>query len=78
MSDLTVIQLVVAQRERELRAETRWDRWDLLLVPLAGVFALAAVPCLFVGVIVTVVLSLWGKSPDRKAEDGANSERIRS
>jgi len=54
MSDLTIVQLVVSQRERELRAQHTPDLIDWLAVPCFCVFGV----CIMLLVLVTSTLAL--------------------
>jgi hypothetical protein len=56
MADLTDTRRVIAQRERDLRAENAWGMVDLVALPVAGiivvlVFSLAIIP----GIVTLIV-----------------------
>lgn len=70
MSDMTVVQLVVAQRERELRALRRWGPLDVVVLPVASLLLAIAVAWLLVAGPVAVGLRLVRKPTRAAPADG--------
>jgi hypothetical protein len=68
MSEMTIVQLMVAQREREWRAERKPGRFEWLAVPVVCVFMVCTILLVFVSCIVAVLLGLF-RQPDTQAID---------
>jgi uncharacterized membrane protein len=58
MSDMTVVQLVAAQRGRELRTDGQLGIWDCLAIPVFGVVLAFLIVWLILAGIVTLICSL--------------------
>jgi hypothetical protein len=77
MSESTVAKLVMAQRDRELRAEQRWGVADLVGLPLAAVLFLLILSGAVVIGIVACIVRLRLPAKETKAQDTPNRDRPR-
>jgi hypothetical protein len=68
MSDMTVIQLVMRQRGKDLRDDW-WDAWDVVVLPFAAMFSGALMASLLCAGIVSIVLRVFRTPADRTLED---------
>jgi hypothetical protein len=72
MSESTIAKLVMAQRDRELRAEQRWSVADLVGLPLAAVLFLFLLIWAGVARIVTCIVRLRLPAEETVARDTPN------
>ena len=71
MSEMTIIQLLVAQRERELRAQRRPGWWDRFELPCVWVLGVCLLLLAIVAAVVAVVLSPFRRPPVSPITDQA-------
>jgi hypothetical protein len=74
MSESTIVKLVMAQRDRELRAEQRWNVADLVGLPLFAVLLLLVVAWAMVAGIVASVLRLRPPAEETVPQDTPNRD----
>jgi hypothetical protein len=74
MSEGTIVKLVMAQRDRELRAEQRWGVADLIGLPLAAVLLLFLVAWAGVAGILACILRLCVPGKDMGLRDIPNRD----
>jgi hypothetical protein len=77
MSESTIAKLVMAQRDRELRAEQRWGVADLVGLPLAAVLFLLFLSWVVVAGIVACIGRLCLPAEETVAQDTPNRDRPR-
>ena len=68
MSDMTLVQLMNMQRERELREQRQPGHCDWLALPFVCMFVVCAILCMSVAGIVAVILGLFCQ-PDTQTID---------
>jgi hypothetical protein len=74
MSETTIAKLVMAQRDRELRAEQRWGVVDMVGLPLAAVLLLLLVTWAGVAGIVGSLLKLRLPAKETALRDTPDSD----
>jgi hypothetical protein len=77
MSESTIAKLVMAQRDRELRAEQRWSVADLVGLPLAAVLLLFVLAWALVGGIVGSIGRLGSPAEETGRRDANNRDAPR-
>lgn len=71
---MTIVQLVVAQRERELRAQRRPGWWDWLELPCACIIGACLMLVGIMAATATIVLEPFRASSTREADDTPPSD----
>ncbi len=77
MSESTIAKLVMAQRDRELRAEQRWSLADLVGLPLLAILLLLVLFSAVVAGIAAHIVRLGLPAEDTVGQDTPNRDSPR-
>ncbi len=74
MSEMTIVQLVVAQREREIRAQRRSGWWDCFELPCACIIGACLMLVGIMAATATIVLATFRPAATPEADDAPRSD----